>query len=329
VGTYGKTIVYICDIDYPFTGQFRAEDAPFIALPSRSREPTNEAALRRAAAEAIHEAVHVFNYSKRPFAEAFSAKWQWFDEALAIYLESYVLPGNHDYFRYMANWVDWLGIPMNDWAVEYQACFFVQYLGPELANQVWMESEEHETPLQALQRLAPAKRGLEFAHPDKQDLFASGYSMDCYFLRDHASVCFSPELCSRFGDRAVVASGSISRDAPALIFEGKLAHLACNYFRVYPHRGVDRLRIVMRPGAGSQTKLKAEVAIAYPDFHRGKVTTLLAGPAAHSDGSRSAEIDDLPSHDLNHVVIVVTNCHLEDATGTYLSESFQIEVTAH
>jgi hypothetical protein len=293
----------------------------------------NDAAMRRAAADAVHEAVHVFNFTKRPHDGAWSTWWAWFDEALAVYLESRVLPGNQDYFRYLVNWVDLPGIPLNHWGAHYQACLFIHYLsarlGPLFPNQVWMESRENEKPLEAIQRLLH-ERGMVFASadPDQADLF-SLYSMDCYFLRDHESGCFAPELSSRYGDRAVAASGGISR-GETIEFEAELHHLACTYFRVYPHRGVDRLRIVLHPGEGAATDLKAEVAIACPEYHRGQAAIL------RSDGQlgdkRSAELADLASHDLHHVVVAVTNCHLEDVKRdgwpSYRGESFRIEVTA-
>src|SRR2546423_15646754 len=55
----GKTHVYIADSD-PYT--FHRRRVPFILLSSRSNEPTTQAELNRAAAEAVHEATHLFNF---------------------------------------------------------------------------------------------------------------------------------------------------------------------------------------------------------------------------------------------------------------------------
>jgi hypothetical protein len=326
-------MVFIYSPSSPFTTYFPEGGVPYIGLSCRSDEPMNDAAMRRAAAEAVHEAVHVFNFTERPHNGIWANWWAWFDEALAVHLESRVLLGNQDYFRYLANWMDLPGVPLNQWGAHYQACLFVHYLsarlGPLFPNQVWMESRENEKPLEAIRRLLH-DRGVVFASadPDHRDLFSS-YSIDCYFLRDHESGCFAPELCTRYGDRAVAASGRISR-GETIEFEAELPHLACNYFRVYPHRGVDGLRVVLHPGEGTATALKAELAVASPDFHRGHSAVLRSG--GDPDGRRSVELADLANQDLHHVVLVVTNCHLEEVSRyrgpRYRGESFRIEVTA-
>src|SRR5262249_44319730 len=100
-----KTKVYICDLSMMGGGPFTTRDAdhvPFISLHSRSYEPMNDAAMRRAAAEAVHEGTHVFNYTQRPLDDdTYSSWWEWYDEGLAVLMESWVLPGNRDHFRFL------------------------------------------------------------------------------------------------------------------------------------------------------------------------------------------------------------------------------------
>src|SRR5436309_2260613 len=110
----GKTCVYVCDLaQIGFTDPVTVLDrdgVPYIGLPCRSREPLTDAVFRRAAAEAVHEATHVFNAQQRPFDAFESQWWAWLDEAIATYMESRVLPGNQDYFRFLPDWIDHPGV---------------------------------------------------------------------------------------------------------------------------------------------------------------------------------------------------------------------------
>ncbi|HZF09891.1 MAG TPA: DUF6055 domain-containing protein [Thermoanaerobaculia bacterium] len=335
-----KTHVYVCDLSPVGDGSpFMAYDRnriPYVALSCRSSEPLNEAVMRRAAAEAVHEATHVLNFSKRPLYGPYSEPWAWLDEGLAVFMESRVLPGNQDYFRFLADWIDVPGVSLNDWQAAYQACLFLHYLsgrlGSDFPNRLWMDSEDSEMPLEALRRFMPLGLSFASADPENRDLFGAGYVMDSYFLRDDRGGCFAPDLCTRFGDRAVVQSAVLSRGEECTV-KGELPHLACHYFRVFPHRTVERLRFTFRTLANkSLAPFKAEVAIAGPDLSRGRVEVLRPPRTNTADGvSLATEIGDLDQIDLHHLVLVVSNCDCREISRynqTSTREPYEIQISA-
>jgi hypothetical protein len=129
--------VYVFDISElipadgsPFTSS--ADSTPFICLPAGSYEPSPQAELHRAAAEAIHEATHVFNHRERPLGGPNSGPWEWVDEALAVLMEITLIPGNQDHFRFLKNWVEIPEVPLDNWAARYQAGLFACYLEKKL-----------------------------------------------------------------------------------------------------------------------------------------------------------------------------------------------------
>jgi hypothetical protein len=319
----GKTLVYVCDLDQvgmgvPFTAANK-ERVPFIVLSSRSNEPLNDGVMRRAAAEAIHEATHVFNAEKRPFHLSGFRWWAWLDEAMATYMESRVLPGNQDYFRFLSNWIDLPGVPLNDWRASYQGCLFLHYLaekvGPGFPHRIWIDSHPNERPLQAIHRLVSEKgRGFATSDPCKEDLFAHGYAMDSYFLRDHTVSCFAPELCSRFGERAVVESFDLSTE-PSARFQGSLPHLATHYFRFFVSRQIRRVHFVLRAAAeDGAIPHKSEVAVVQADLRRGQRQMLRQFQEGDGSGqvSQTTEIVGCDELDLDHLVLVVSNCAHEN-----------------
>lgn len=337
----GRTHVYVCDLDAvgvgsPFTTADR-QRVPFIALPCRSPEPSTDALMRRAAADAVHEATHVFNATERPFhRRADFYWWAWVNEALATFMEGCVLPGSHDYFRFLGEWIDLPGVSLNDWRTAYSACLFFEYLayrmGPRVVDEVWTRAGQQEQPLAALGRLLAAE-GVIFAssRPGDEDLFAHGYAVDSYFLRDHRSAFFPAELWQRFGDRAVAETFEVGADTQARA-TGRLPHLASHYYRCLPARGVDRLRVSVQVGTGSHTNLKAQVVVARPDLSRGARTVLLPAPGNPEErGCLVAELGDVGRFDADHLMLVVTNCGVQELPMDNLvpaGDAYEVEIAA-
>jgi len=319
VDSSGKTQVYICDLSAfggsPFTAYDR-EGIPFVALPCRSSEPVREAELRKCAADAAHEGAHVFGFSKRPFYELSSEPWAWFDEGLAVFLEEVVLSGNLDHLRFQVDWIDRPEEPLDDWGSAYQSGYFVRYLarkmGMDFVDKLWTQSQAGETPFGAFERMLPS--GQRFVSPDPrhEDLFASGYAMDSYFLCDPASVCFSPDVWARYGDRAV-AGGFVLRAGDTATAEGTLRHLACRYYRIYPHSDVSTLEVELTTEVEEDALLKAEVALVTPERRRGWRRVLDRRGRRRKGQPRSVSIstEDLKA-ERDHLVLVVTNCVLSD-----------------
>ena len=307
VGKEGKTHVYVFDCGLrPFT-MFDEEKGPLIGLSSRNNEPTTQAELHRAAAEAVHEATHVFNYRERPFAELSSEPWIWFDEGFAVMMEMMVAPGNPDYFRFLMDWIDSPHIPLDHPSVRYQAGMFLQYLvnslGPEFVNNVWTKSDEFEAPLEALERMMPAGKKFFSSQHDIRDVFSSGYSIDPYCLWNHAL-----EVYLRYGERAVLESLSLPKDADRPV-KGNIDHLACCYFRFYLEDGITNVSVRMDvKDPHHQTPLKAEIAIVTKDREKIRIEPLT--PDNTSNGSvacLSCTLPGLEADKIDHLVLVVSN----------------------
>jgi hypothetical protein len=302
----------------PFTTE-NLEGVPYIVLPCRTSDPTRGAERQWALATAVHEATHVFNHRKRPLSLAYSAKWAWFDEALAVFMEMQLITDYRDHFRFLGKWIERPEMSLDDPAANYQAGQFVAYLakrqGIEFINRVWMESAERETPLEAIARLLPEGQKIVSADPDECDLFASGYCLDSWFLNDPASPAYAPALYERYGERALTESFVLFAGAKVGINENQtgqdtLDHLACRYYRFYLESGVKEFIVELHssdePG---KSPLKAELAFVTAENLRGQVLPLR--PVHNSNNEETlltVQVKDINYNDFDHLILVVTNC---------------------
>jgi hypothetical protein len=312
-GRRKRTRVFVCDSD-PITS-YDDDRVPCIVLSSRSDEPTTHAELGRAAAEAVHEATHLFNFEKRPHYETSSDPWVWFDEGIAVLMETLVVAGNPDYFRFLRDWIDAPDMPLDEPEEKYQTGMFINYLyrtlGPQFINKVWIQSLTGEGPLEALTRIA-AGQNLTFlsANPKVRDIFASGYCMDPYFMWDHGSVSLAPDLFFRFGDRAIAETFTLDVNERCEVSD-YLNHLSCRYYRFNLKSGVTKLTVEMAVEDNCQTTpLKAEVAFVTPQMQRERVEPLLQAPGQSSDEGcqMSVVLSPLEEKKLDHLVLVISNC---------------------
>lgn len=336
----GRTHVYVFG-DKALTTFDRKSLIPEIYLPCRSAEPTTHAELLRATASAVHEGAHLFNFRRRPYYDFDSKPWIWFDEGMAVLMETLVAAGNHDYCRFLVGWIDSPETSLDDEEAMYQAGMFVRYLakkvGPEIVNKVWNESLPDEGPIDALQRLMPQMAEPETflsADPAVRDIFASGYCIDPYFIWDHESASLAPDILFRFGERAVSETALLApKDSHRM--KGALDHLACRYYRFYLGEGVTRLRVEMRPGEDPHaTQLKAELAVV----KKGRVRTPVAALARCAEGNGGAGGGALSvtlgvrPEEIDHLVLVVSNCGVK-SSAQYVSahdddKSYVIEASA-
>jgi hypothetical protein len=302
---------------YPFTAEDKG--VPYIVLPCRTSDPTHEAERQWALATAVHEATHVFNCQRRPLSSPYSAKWGWFDEALAVFMEMKLITDYHDHFRSLGIWTDIPELSLDDPIARYQAGRFVAYLAEresvEFVNRVWMDSMLEETPLEAIARLLPVGQKLVSADPDEQDLFASGYCLDSWFLNDPASLAYAPALYARYGERAItesfiLCSGDRLETGAKTEAQDLLNHLACRYYRFYLEDEVKRLRIELQsPDEPEKSPFKAELAVVTKENRRGQVIPLR--PASNNTSRQTlltAYVKRADLNDLDHFILVVTNC---------------------
>jgi hypothetical protein len=324
------TEVYILDVATIFptmSGPFTTENlegAPYIVLPCRTSDPTCEVEQQWALATAVHEATHVFNYRKRPLSSPYSAKWAWFDEALAVFMEMQLITDYRDHFRFLGNWIERPELSLDTPIASYQAGQFVAYLakrlGIEFVNRVWMDSTEGETPFEAIKRLLPEGQKLVSADPDERDLFASGYCLDSWFLNDPTSLAYAPDLYMRYGERAITESFVLrpgekvgTTDKPG--GQDVLSHLACRYYRFYLEDEVKQLSVELHssdePG---KSPLKVELAIVTKGNRRGQVIPLrLVSDKSNRKTLLTAQVKQIDSNELDHFILVVTNCGTRSA----------------
>lgn len=298
----------------PFAGT-TSEGLPFVCLPSGSVEPSAHAEMLRAAAEAVHEATHIFNSNQQEERGLNSNQWDWFDEAIAVFMETHLIPGNHDHLRFLKNWIDIPETPLDDWAARYQAGMFVYYLekrDPGSANRVWMESLPKETPIETMIRLRPGGQTFVSYDPDEKDLFASGYCLDSYFLWDHNSLSLAPELFVRYGERSITESFVIRSGGQARSDRHRVDHLACRYFRFYLKGDVKKL--VVRLSSAPDQKIapiKAELATVSLEKQRGDHVVTLRPEEIKGEKSETvlfADLTEFDTEELDHFVLVVSNC---------------------
>jgi hypothetical protein len=318
----GKTHVFVFDT-YPFMDidsfsqtapGSSAQSVPYIVLPCRNDETSTQAELQRAAAEAVHEATHVFNFTERP-DDLLTPAWVWYDEGFAVFMETLAVAGNPDYVRFLKNWIDRPEIPLDHRNARYQAGMFVRYLakrlGHQFVNEVWTKSKASERPLEAIQRMLASNQVLISPDPNVKDLFASGYCMDPFFLWDHASAGLAPDVFARFGERAITDSLVLSAGAPAQTTDGVLDHLACRYYRFYLRGDVSKVWIALTPeGVVNSTRLKAEAAAVTSEGLRKGITPLRppAEPAEGEPFRLTAWLDGIDPAEIDHLILVVSNC---------------------
>jgi hypothetical protein len=300
----------------------------------------------RAMADAVHEATHVFDWRERPLCDLNTALdldrnplwWWWMHEAMALYMETVVLRDNDDFHRFVRHWVVLPEIPLDAWHPGYQAGLFLCYLsdrlGPEIINRIWTPSDPAEKPLQALERVLQEK-GVKFSspNPDDDDVFASGYCMDSYFLKD---ACHARNVFERHGERAISASHQLSLgESPPS--EDTLDHLACRYYRFFLERRIAKLQVrLLTAGRESGTNLKAELAIVTKQMQRGstyKLRSSIRPMAIEEPIELFAEISEIPHGDIDHVVLVVSNCAFRgmdsnSRTDHYDGQQYTVNVTA-
>jgi hypothetical protein len=314
----GKTDVFVLHIgdaglpNEPFTAMYE-DKVPYICLPCRSAEPVLQNALHRAEMEAVHEATHVFCWSLRPPVRLIEEKWGWFNEATAVFMESFVFAGNPDSIRFGLEWTDAPHVPLDDPSVQYQAGFFARYIarrfGPQLIGRLWAESKSNETPLQALERLLPAKDQSKM--PSCCKVFGD-YAHDSFFVMDHTSLGCWNEVYLRFGSRALTEAFVLGRDQ-TVTRSGRLDHLACRYYRIQVSPDVTTLEVVV---GVHEANFRAFVAVHSATLNRCSLSRELEPSAESGTATRTHLRAVLGKGELtppDAIVLTVANCGTRSA----------------
>jgi hypothetical protein len=318
--TEGKTPVYVFDTSdlppfwgAPFT-DLDLNGLPYIGLPCRSDEPAADVALSRAAVEAVHEGAHAFNSQLRcPNDGFYGFPWAWFDEGTANLMESVVFPKNTEYLRYAMNWCDRPEVPLDSASAGYEAGMFLRYLAKNRLYTIadaWNHSTKEETALEALIRLMK-ESGEVFVSDDAECTlpFFARYCADCYFLWDPSSDGYFPEVYRRYGERAITESIELET-AETIKVSGRLDHLACRYYRLYPKRKRTFVKVRLLTSAKlGRTPLKGHVT-AVANGSRGMGRPLASKTKTIADGriDFEAELTAEDTRQVDYIVLCVTNC---------------------
>ena len=324
---FRKTVVFVFDLSQYIIARggpvtlFNKDGIPFICLPSQIDEPTSTAALQYATAAAVHEGVHALNCSQRAYGGLSAERWRWFEEAFCVYMESFILGSNPDHFRYLAEWHDRpdLSLDGGDWV--YRTCMFVHYLarrfGLQFLNSVWEDSEEDESPLEAVDRLRQ-EEGFEeknSGHEISLKGLFERYCLDCYFVLDPNSTCFCPDVCVRYGGMALTHSHTFKNGKP-FVHETKLDHLAAHYFRFYVTNDAKNIRFSLKADSqkdGSSDLpniLGIQVVSVTPELRRKDIKI---SKARNDSGIEFvADISDPSAKDFEYILLIISNSGSEE-----------------
>jgi len=329
----GKIRIYFFDVSAYFLQNspvttVDSSGEPFICLPCQCNTPTIRAAFQFITSSTIHEVTHVFNSKKRPFNNLNSRPWLWFDEGFAVFMEHLVMWGNPDYFQFLKSWIDNPHFPMIEKRAWYQAVMFIAYLAKkmkyEFVNDIWIKAKEKETPIQTISRLLDESKEPLFLN--FQEIFTA-YCKDAYFLLDPHSGCFAPEIYRRFGRRAVTESFKLDKGTHISPDTYDLGELGCRYLRFFLKDGVMKLEVRLS-AEGNSTKLRALLAFMTKEKQCREATPLL--PCSSEDSDKPvqlfAKMENIDTKDIEHVVLVVSNCKVPNQQ--YHLDSFSLEVDA-
>ncbi len=171
--------------------------------------PTNRARMEFAVA---HEIFHAIQLGLRPTSLDEEDPWAWFGEATAAFMESEIFPGNQQYLRYLYEWFDRPGRPLDagpDGWHKYGGLLFCQYLrdrfaGTDVLREVWSRAGRFDTPFEALHDWLTDGRGerTPFASADAADLFANEFLAWNFFLDGTPSRYANGDLLRRLFQHA-------------------------------------------------------------------------------------------------------------------------------
>lgn len=244
IDVYIASLGNVCGLASPAIVDEHFDEVAYLAFNCRGNEPSLHDARQRRKATAIHELTHLFQFELNA-----PGPWEWFDEAVATAMESQVLTGNRDHFRYL--W-DWITQPERslDAGPGYSAAPFASYLmqlewGPRIISEVYKLGQRSGGTLQAIDALAEAvhNNGTTLASATKPNIFSSRYCCDAYFLADPNGK-LGEKVHQRFGDRFVSETFS---DFPVTnaALRDPIDHLGCRYYRFRPKQGKAKLTVTV------------------------------------------------------------------------------------
>lgn len=292
-------------------------DAPVIFLPSRFPDNIKLSdALELASVYAVHEVVHIFGFTDLHHAKRIS-DWEWFDEAYATWIETQLLPARKNYLLLMLAWVDHPSLALMA-GLSYRHMPLINYISqlePDdpLLSRVWSSLDPRETALEALARHLEMK-DLIFVSADLQidDIFASGYCIDSYFLWDSNSKAHNPDIYRRFGPRTLTHRWQLD-NAPISSSIYELQSLACRYYRfdLPPEKICEFDVVIQLKDEEPLHELKAFlVEVTAETKAKGAVTPLVAQSNTSTSLSVRLTQEDktLNIEATDHYVLVVVNC---------------------
>jgi Family of unknown function (DUF6055) len=210
---------------------------------------------------------------------------------------------NQDTARHSANWVDRPDIPLDAEDMKYASAMFLGYLarrfGAEIVSKIWLDAQPDEKPLTVVNRLVSNEVPDLRPKADVEVPIYVDYALASYFIWDHNSCSFAPDVFARYRHRALCAHVRLSPESPhsqAL----KLNRLACFYFRFDL---ADSIRTVTVEINGKDRPLSIVLAVVQPDMSQGKKIQFASDVA----GELSSGTLAVSPSELDHLVLVVSH----------------------
>ncbi len=313
----GKTHVYVMNTRSLFPNSDDAltwhdiDGVPYVLLPCHSKDPTLESAIQHAAADAAHEAAHVFLDGTRD-EPPWSAWGQrtWFDESIASYLERTTLADNPHWLVGCRHWSDRPDVSLDAQESQYAglfAAYLVRLYGTDILKKLWDRAGPGKHPLHVLNDVLTADQR-EAASPDPSMCRTFGeYCADSYFVNDPASPAYAPEVAARFGARAPAATLSVPPSSHgSATADLVVEHLACQYCTIPVHEGLHALELSVQSDAGADG-LRAYAAVVGSDLTRGAQIQLQPNRRSTS-ATLHGRVTPTDLDTIHHIVVTVANC---------------------
>ena len=291
-------------------------------------DPRLSTVRRSRQAAAVHEFAHALEFEYRP-----AESWKWLDDASATAMESIVLPRSVDYYRFLPRWFSHPeeSIDSKEGDCGYRSALFIKYLvrrfDGRLISRTYEIGRDAGGTKQAMEALAEAirERRCKLASARDEEVFASGYCCDAYFIADPRSLLYDPRLDSRYGDRFITESVD---EYPVVLqrTDDFIDHLGCRYYRFWPQDAASALRVTVKlPTVEARHHLRGELVAVTKSHCRGKQLSLHR-PSVNAN-SMTATLTGFTERSVDHAVLVLANCAC--GRGIHAADGLTFRISAH
>lgn len=287
---------------------------PEIWMTCCSASITDEEERREIQAVAAHEGFHVFTHSQSDMINPSTGLptirgklWAWYDEAMAVFMESDVIAGNNAWYCFGPQWVDHphAALDYDEVRTYYRWVFFVRYLcrrhGANFLHSVWHNrAKADDSPFDVISRLS-GKAIINSSADFVGDVFTSEFCVDSYFIWHE-----EPDIFNRFGERALAYSFKLDPGESQTMPIKVPGWLGCSYYRICTPRSLNSLNVCVRKGELKSNALKV---LGFSVNQNGNKKQIF--PFTRNGDCKFVIIDQtLLGSDTDHIVIMIVNCEM-------------------